>query len=302
AEESFFDLGGHSLLATRLISRVRAALGVELGIRDLFQHPTVAGLAGGLEGAGRSRPALTAAERPDPLPLSPAQHRLWFLDRIGQGADYNSSLALRLTGPLDLTALRAALADLVERHEPLRTVFPEVQGEPCQRILAPQDATGALEVLDCTPERQEQALATLAAAGFDLATQTPLRATALRLGPQEHVLALVIHHIATDGWSWGLLLRDLAQAYAARSAGERPIWAPLAVSYADYTLWQRELLADSGAQLDFWTRELADLPAELALPFDRPRPATTSNAGAYTHFSLDAELHERLVAVAREHG
>ncbi|MGA4837498.1 amino acid adenylation domain-containing protein [Streptomyces sp. G45] len=308
-DDSFFALGGHSLLASRLISRVRAALGVELGIRDLFQHPTVAALARGHRPA-RTGPAPTARERPAVLPLSSAQRRIWFLSRLGQGTDYNCPFAVRLRGPLDLSALRAALADVVARHEALRTVYPEADGEPYQRVLP--TAAPALDVQDLTgraPNATAAALAALAVGEFDLGRDLPVRATALRLAADEHVLSLVVHHIATDGWSWGVLLRDLSTAYAARLAGAAPDFPPLPVQYADYALWQDDLLGDAedpgsraARQLAFWRERLADAPAELELPYDRPRPPVASNAGGFLPLDLDRPLHARLAQVARDHG
>ncbi|MEU5431757.1 amino acid adenylation domain-containing protein [Streptomyces sp. NPDC020719] len=313
AEDSFFDLGGHSLLATRLLSRVRSALGAELGIRDLFQHPTVAGLAarlGGADGPAPARPALAPApQRPAAPPLSPAQRRLWFLSRAGQGAAYHCPFALRLRGPLDADALASALTDVTGRHETLRTVFPETHGEPYQRVLPAADAAVRLDVVPGGPEGPGAALDALLAEPFDLATRPPVRAALYRTAEDEHVLALVVHHIALDGWSWDPLFRDLAEAYEARRDGRAPEFAPLPVQYVDYTLWQRELLGEEddpaalmSRQLDFWRGELADAPVELALPFDRPRPAAPGFTGAAVPVELDAALHARLLGLAREHG
>ncbi|MFI1105073.1 amino acid adenylation domain-containing protein [Streptomyces melanogenes] len=313
AEDSFFDLGGHSLLATRLLSRVRSALGAELGIRDLFQHPTVAGLAtrlGSADGPAQARPALAPArERPAAPPLSPAQRRLWFLSRAGQGAAYHCPFALRLRGPLDTDALAAALTDVTGRHEALRTVFPETHGEPYQLVLPAADATVRPDLVACGPEGPGAALDALLAEPFDLAARPPVRAALYRTADDEHVLALVVHHIALDGWSWGPLFNDLAQAYEARREGRAPEFAPLPVQYVDYTLWQRELLgqeddpaAPMARQLDFWRGALADAPAELALPYDRPRPAAPGFTGAAVPVELDAALHANLLQLAREHG
>ncbi|MFK8907423.1 amino acid adenylation domain-containing protein [Streptomyces sp. YS-3] len=313
AEDSFFDLGGHSLLATRLLSRVRSALGAELGIRDLFQHPTVAGLAtrlGAAVGPDRARPVLAPApERPAAPPLSPAQRRLWFLSRAGQGAAYHCPFALRLRGPLDADALAAALTDVTGRHEALRTVFPETHGEPYQRVLAAEGAVVRPDVLACGPEGPGAALDALLAEPFDLAARPPVRAALYRTADDEHVLALVVHHIALDGWSWDPLFHDLAQAYEARRDGRAPEFAPLPVQYVDYTLWQRELLggeddpaAPISRQLDYWRGALADAPVELALPYDRPRPAAPGFTGAAVPVELDAALHARLLQLAREHG
>nr|WP_262928566.1 non-ribosomal peptide synthetase [Streptomyces sp. CBMA152] len=313
AEDSFFDLGGHSLLATRLLSRVRSALGAELGIRDLFQHPTVAGLAalaGATDGPAQARPALAPApQRPAAPPLSPAQRRLWFLSRAGQGDAYHCPFALRLRGPLDADALALALTDVTVRHEALRTVFPETHGEPYQRVLPAAESAVRLDVVPCGPEGPGAALGALLAEPFDLAARPPVRAALYRTAQDEHVLALVVHHIALDGWSWGPLFNDLAEAYEARRDGRAPQFAPLPVQYVDYTLWQRELLGEEGdpaallsRQLDFWRQELTGLPVELALPFDRPRPAAPGFTGAAVPVELDAELHARLLELAREHG
>ncbi|MFI9362337.1 amino acid adenylation domain-containing protein [Kitasatospora sp. NPDC053057] len=312
ADDGFFDLGGHSLLATRLLSRIRATLGGDLGIRDLFQHPTVAGLAarlGDLDGPGRARPALTPApDRPDTLPLSPAQRRLWFLSRAGQGTGYHCPFALRLRGRLDTDALSRALADVIARHEGLRTVFPEQDGEPYQQVL-PADVAVPLDVVPCGPEGTVEALDALVARPFDLAGRPPVRAALLAVGADEWVLVLVVHHIALDGWSWEPLFRDVADAYRARIEGHGPDWSPLPVQYADYTLWQRQVLGEEddqesliSRQLAFWREELTASPAELALPYDRPRPATATFAGGSVPVELDADLHARLLGLAREHG
>ncbi|MFI1170062.1 amino acid adenylation domain-containing protein [Streptomyces melanogenes] len=297
-DDDFFELGGHSLLAMRLAAQIRGALGVELGIREIFGAPTVASLAARLDGAGRARPALRPAERPATLPLSAAQRRLWFLNRLdGPNPAYHSVVAARLTGALDTDALRAALADLAERHETLRTVYPETDGEPRQLIL--EGAAPELEVLDA--DRVD--VAEIAARPFDLAAEAPLRAVLLTAGPDRHTLVLALHHIATDGESWGPLLGDLARAYRARTQGELPDWTPLAVQYADYTLWHRELLREQGEdQLAHWRQALAGLPEELALPTDRPRPAVASPAGSAHAFDLDADLTRELDALARAHG
>ncbi|WP_049649275.1 non-ribosomal peptide synthetase, partial [Kitasatospora sp. MY 5-36] len=217
-DDSFFDLGGHSLLATRLVSRIRTALGSTVSIRDVFEAPTVARLAGRLHRDRSARPALRPGPRPAALPLSSAQRRLWFLNRLEPGsAAYNMAFAVRLSGALDVTALEAALADLVERHEVLRTVFPETDGEPRQEVLGTEAWTG-LTVRETSPPAEAPAEAAREAGrGFDLATRLPVRATLLRTGPAEHLLLLIVHHIVADGWSATPLARDLSRAYAARS-------------------------------------------------------------------------------------
>ncbi|MER7209510.1 amino acid adenylation domain-containing protein [Streptosporangium sp. NPDC000239] len=301
-DDGFFDLGGHSLLATRLVSRIRTALGVEVSVRTLFQHPDVAGLSRHLEQAGRDdvRPLLLPVVRPERVPLSPAQSRLWFIEQMkGTGGLYNSPLALRLSGPLDLAALREALGDVVERHEVLRTVFPVEGGLPYQEVLA--GVRPELHVRDVRDERHLRECLGLAQGHvFDLAVEPPLRASLFVLGRGEHVLALVMHHIAGDGWSIGALLRDLGEAYAARLAGEAPGWAPLPVQYADYALWQRDLLETvQDEQLAHWRRTLEGAPEELALPYDRPRPAIPTNRGDSVELRIGPETHVALTALAR---
>ncbi|MFJ8743802.1 amino acid adenylation domain-containing protein [Embleya sp. NPDC127516] len=313
ADDSFFDLGGHSLLATRLISRLRAVLGVEVGIRTLFEAPTPAGLAARLDEAGQARPGLRPQQRPEPLPLSFAQRRLWFLHRMhGPTPTYNIALALRLSGELDPAALEQALGDVAVRQESLRTVFPlSEDGLPCQQVLDERRIRRhlSLAVTSVGEAELEDRLATAARRGIDLVTEPPLRAELFALAPDEHVLSLVVHHIAGDGWSMGPLARDLTAAYTARRGGEAPAWKPLPVQYADYTLWQRDLLGDpadpeslAARQLTYWREALAGLPEQLALPTDRPRPAEATHRGATTEITLGADLHAALLDLARERG
>ncbi|MFI9612826.1 amino acid adenylation domain-containing protein [Streptomyces sp. NPDC052023] len=301
AEDNFFDLGGHSLLATRLISRARTELGAELAIRDLFEAPTPEALA--LRGeAGRPvRPVLEpvpAAERPARVPLSAAQRRLWLVERItGGGVAYNFPLVVRVRGALDLDALRAALRDVTSRHEALRTRFVTEDGEPYQWIAPPGAVEPGVRVTDCAEEELAARIEAAQRRPFDLSAELPVRAEVLRLGAEDHVVALVLHHITTDEWSDRPFLTDLNRAYAARAAGEQPDEAPLPVQYADYTLWQERLLADVGdAQLAYWTRTLRDLPEEIPLPLDRPGAARTTGRGA----TVRRDLPDATAAALRE--
>ncbi|MDQ0937556.1 non-ribosomal peptide synthase/polyketide synthase [Streptomyces turgidiscabies] len=307
-DDSFFDLGGHSLLATRLISRIRTALGAEVSIQQVFESPSVAELARALEDTGRARAAVTARQRPDRLPLSFAQQRLWFIHQFeGPSPLYNIPAALRLSGQVDAAALSAAINDVVARHESLRTVFAEDEHGPHQVILTAEQATTRLETVDSDAERLTQDMARVARHRFDLTGEVPLRAALLRLAPDEHVLLLVLHHIAGDGSSLAPLARDLGTAYAARLDGTAPAWAPLPVQYADYTLWQHELLGtdedvtgEGAQQLVHWKEALAGLPERLELPTDRPRPARRDNAGDRLDLTVPADLHRSLADLATE--
>ncbi|MFG1670715.1 amino acid adenylation domain-containing protein [Streptomyces sp. Y7] len=306
-DDDFFDLGGHSLLATRLVSRIRSTLGVELSIRQFFETPTVAGLSGVLDGAGRARTPLTARPRPERIPLSYAQQRLWFLHQLeGPSPTYNIPTVLRLSGPLDRQALERALLDIIGRHESLRTVFAEDETGAHQIVLGPDEARFGFETADTSEDGWEADLAHAARYSFDLRTQIPVRARLLRVDDTDHILLLLIHHIASDAWSRGPLARDLAAAYGARCTGRTPDWQPLPVQYADYALWQREVLGDdsaadsvAAAQLAYWKEALAGLPERLDLPTDRPRPAVASQAGDRVEFAIGAELHQRLRELAR---
>ncbi|WP_349345380.1 amino acid adenylation domain-containing protein [Streptomyces rapamycinicus] len=313
AEVSFFTIGGDSILAMKLIARIGAVLDTELNIGELFAAPTVAGVARLVAAAGgtAARAALTPRPRPKTLPLSYAQRRMWFLNQLeetnpGAGAVYNLPLALRLSGDLDVTALEAALGDVADRHESLRTVFPETDGEPRQQVLEGEAGRPRLVAVDTSEELLAAELGVHADRGFDVTVDLPWRARLLKTGPSEYVLLIVAHHIAVDGWSMGVLARDLGAAYAARRAGGAPVWEPLPVQYADYALWQREVLGDPedpdsviSGQLRYWRGALAGAPQELALPTDRPRPAVSSFRGGEVPIRISAETHARLLDVAR---
>jgi amino acid adenylation domain-containing protein len=301
-DDDFFELGGHSLLATALAGRIRSTLRAEVTVRQLFDTPTPAGIADALDPGRAARPALLPRPRPDRVPLSYAQQRLWFLHQLdGPSPTYNIPTALRLTGTVDVAALDAALQDLVARHESLRTVIGTDDDGPFQVVRT--DATVPLTVVDTTDPRREAARAALHT--FDLAREIPVRAWLLRAGADEHVVLLVIHHIAGDGWSLRQITEDLVEAYRARAAGHAPDRAPLPVQYADFTLWQQELLGSEddpdsliGRQLAHWTRTLAGLPDELVLHGRRPRPELPSHRGEVLPFEIPAELHAAIARLA----
>ncbi|MEV6360144.1 non-ribosomal peptide synthetase [Nocardia asteroides] len=311
-DDDFFALGGNSLLATRLAGRLGAVTDVRVPARTVFEHGTVAELAAALDaliGDAAVRLPLTRRERGDRVPLSLAQQRMWFMARLDPGsAAYNIPVALRLSGPLDTAALTAALGDVIDRHEVLRTLYPEHEGQGYQRVLPVAEAGLEVPVTALAEPDLRAALALLTVGGFDVCAQVPVRAKLFRLSDTEHVLAVVVHHIATDGFSLGPLTRDLMSAYVARVGGAAPAWAPLPVQYADYTLWQQELLgaADDpesllARQLGYWRDELAGTPTLLELPTDRPRPPVAGSRGAAHHFALDASLHRALDDLARRH-
>ncbi|MTE17005.1 non-ribosomal peptide synthase/polyketide synthase [Nocardia aurantiaca] len=318
ADDDFFALGGSSLVAAKAAARLGAVFESTVGVRVLFEAPTVAALAARLaSGAGEApRPALVAGERPQRLPLSPAQQRMWFINRYDRTSTaYNVPIALRLTGELDTAALVAAFGDVLERHENLRTVYPETPEGPTQVILSAAQAFSEMAVHpvreDELPARIHEILTTT----FDVTAQVPIRVELLRLvdaegaATGEYVLAGVLHHISADGSSVVPLVRDLMVAYDARLAGREPGWSPLALQYADYALWQRALLGSeddpdsvASAQLAFWRETLAGLPDQLDLPADHPRPARQSLRGSYIRLPLDSDLHAALTELGRRHG
>ncbi|MET0400395.1 MAG: amino acid adenylation domain-containing protein [Longimicrobiaceae bacterium] len=283
ADEDFFALGGHSLLATRVVSRIRRALGVELPLRALFEAPTVAGVAARVDalepaddGDGA---ALLPLPRGGPLPLSFAQQRLWFLDRMDPGAaTYNMAFPLRLRGPLDAAALRRALGEVVRRHEGLRARFPELEGAPVLELdPAAAPAFPRVELARLADADRARELARLAdahaSAPFRLAAGPLLRAALVRLGDADHALLLAVHHAVSDGWSTGILFRELSALYGAYAAGRPSPLPELPVQYADFAAWQRAWLAGPRLerQLRWWTERLAGAPPLLELPTDRPR-------------------------------
>ncbi|HEY0699416.1 MAG TPA: amino acid adenylation domain-containing protein, partial [Micromonospora sp.] len=253
---------------------------------------------------------LVPAQRPERLPLSYAQRRLWFINKVEEAdGSYNIPLAVRLFGEVDVEAMRAALTDVVARHESLRTLFPDVDGVPEQRIVPAEAARPTLAVREVAPAELEEVLAAAAVRDFDLATELPLRAHLLALAPREHVLLVVLHHIAADGASMGPFAADLGTAYAARVAGRAPEFPPLPVQYADYAIWQRQTLGDEddpdspiARQLDHWRTTLAGLPDELSLPTDRPRSEQAGKQGRQVPLEIPAELGRALDELARQTG
>jgi amino acid adenylation domain-containing protein len=309
ADDSFIRLGGHSLLAARAANRLRRLTGADIGLPDIFQHPTAAALAKRLDKRRAAGPALTVRTRPSVLPLSHAQRRLWIHNRLKrEDASYHLPYAFRLRGDLDIDALRHALGDVTRRHESLRTVFPQdKEGIPHQRILTPSDSGAAIAVQDIDEADLAPLLEAEAARPFDLTAELPLRAGLFRLGPEDHVLLLTVHHIAMDGASVEPLWSDLAKAYEARRAGRAPDWSPLPVQYADYALWQTEKLGDDaagdseiGRQLAYWQDALDGLPERIVLPFEDARSTRKDWQGDVIPLSVHPALHARLLALASE--
>ncbi|OQZ87759.1 non-ribosomal peptide synthetase, partial [Mycobacterium alsense] len=311
-DESFFDLGGDSLSAMRLIAAVNTALDAGLSVGTLFEAPTVAQLAPRIGAAEAGLEPLRPVERPAVVPLSFAQSRLWFIDQFqGPSPIYNMAVAMRLSGHLDADALGAALSDVVNRQETLRTLFVAHEGVPCQLVVPAEHADFGWAVVDAGgwPESQlREAIDDVASHPFDLANEIPMRARLFRLADDEHVLVSVVHHIAADGSSITPLVNDLGVAYASRCRGQAPDWEPLAVHYVDYTLWQRAQLGDLSdddsriaAQVAYWEQALAGMPEHLQLPTDRPYPPVADYRGASVWVEWPVELQQQVARVAREH-
>ncbi|HLN23302.1 MAG TPA: condensation domain-containing protein, partial [Patescibacteria group bacterium] len=293
-DDNFFALGGHSLLAVRLAARIRSGLGMEMPLRLIFEHPSVAGLAAALGGASVADAAIQPQIRPALLPLSFAQSRLWFLDQLESGgAAYNIPLALRLQGRLDAEALVAALRAVVARHQALRTLFPAQAGEPVQSVRPPEDFT--VEQHDLAAALLPEWLAEQAGRRFDLASDLPIRASLLRIDVDDWVLAVVVHHIAADGWSMGLLQSELLALYRGEDL------PPLPLQYPDYALWQRAGAAALEARdMPYWRAALEGSPAVLTLPTDRARGMAAAVA-ATVPLRLGPELHAQLRTLAQRH-
>ncbi|MFC8313030.1 amino acid adenylation domain-containing protein [Gordonia sp. NPDC057258] len=331
ADDDFFALGGDSLTASVVTARLGAELGVRVPLRSVFDAPGVAALAELVGSLGDDRrTALTATVRPERIPLSLAQQRMWFLNRMEpESPAYNIPVVLELTGHLDLAALGQALDDVVGRHEVLRTIYPDTDGEPWQLVL--DHAPVLLESTRASASEVEDVVSGFVRRGFDVTASVPMRVAVVAIDPDgvddphgpdnrdahddregthgRFLLVLVVHHIAGDGQSMAPLARDVMTSYAARIAGAEPAWEPLAVQYADYALWQRNMLGSADdptslmhAQLDFWRSTMAGAPDVLDLPTDRPRPPVATLAGGQVPVAIDARLHGQLLALARAHG
>ncbi|WP_344716283.1 amino acid adenylation domain-containing protein, partial [Gordonia defluvii] len=303
---SFFELGGNSLSATRVAARLAEALDADVSVRDLFTTPTVRALAAGIDaGAGGLPPVTAVVPRPDRVPLSFAQQRMWFINRLEPDLPtYNIPAVLRLTGALDVAALRAAVGDVVARHEVLRTTFPDVDGVPFQDVAA---TSSIQERLDWQVVDSREQVEAVVVQGFDVSTQWPIRVRLWQAGESEFVLALVVHHIAADGESMQPLVTDVVTAYAARAAGESSGLAPLDVQVADFAIWQHKVLGSPedaqsvvGRQLQYWQDQLAGAPDVLELPLDRPRPRIASHRGGRVEFEIPASLGDRIIRVAKD--
>jgi amino acid adenylation domain-containing protein len=314
ANDDFFELGGHSLSATRLVSRVRDALKVELPLRALFEAPTVGGLAAAVELERRSTrpelPALVAEGRGGEAEPSFAQQRLWFLDQLLPGSTrYNVPAALRLAGRLDVEALSRSVNEIVRRHEVLRTTFASRGGRPVQVITPEVRLEVPVVDLGALPEGEREGRARRiveeeASRPFDLARGPLVRVKLLRLSEEEHVAVLVMHHVACDGWSVGVLVRELGALYGAYVEGRPSPLAELPVQYADYARWQRSWLAGRllEEEIEHWKRELGGSAPVLELPTDRPRPAVTTDRGATWRFEIPGPLYRKLERVGQREG
>jgi acyl-CoA synthetase (AMP-forming)/AMP-acid ligase II/acyl carrier protein len=314
-QDNFFELGGHSLSATRVVARVRQAFGVELPLRALFETPTIEALAKTIEKLKRSdhgadAPPIVPVPRDQLLPLSFAQQRLWFLDQMDPGNWlYNIPRAIRLTGKLDIPAMEQALNDLIARHEILRTTY-QVKDDQAVQVIAPELKV-ELPLLDLTslPASSREAEAgrvvqERATKGFDLARDPILSGLVIRLDHEDHVLFLNTHHIASDGWSSGVMLNDLSAFYKAALEKTPSTLPPLEIQYADYAVWQRNWLKGEvlEKQLAYWKAQLDGAPPILSLPADHPRPTTQSFRGALYESVIPRSLTDALQALGRQQG
>ena len=313
--DNFFEMGGHSLLATQAVSRLREIFKVELPLRRLFEAPTAAGLASGIEsairdGQGLQSPPITRVPRDRDFPLSYGQQRLWFLERLSaDNSPYKIIETLRLRGPLNVAVLEDCINEIVKRHESLRTTFPMVNGKPVQAIAPiltltiPVINLGGVGETD--RERAAQALMTeQARRPFDLAEGPLLRITLLRLDGQNHIAHVMMHHVISDAWSIAILVRELVALYNAYLEGESPRLPELPIQYADFAHWQRGWLSGEVLEqyVEHWRQRLAGLPPVLELPADRPRPPVQSFRGAQQSFLLSKDLADSIKSLSESEG
>ncbi|MFI9508192.1 amino acid adenylation domain-containing protein [Nocardia sp. NPDC052566] len=306
-DDDFFLLGGNSLSAMRLVGRIRAALGHAVTVYDLFEAPTVVGLEQRLGARVAASPVQPRRDRPAVLPLSPAQQRFWAINYLeAHRPDYVIAMAVEFTGDLDVPALRAAVGDVVARHEALRTVLPYTDTGPVQQIVPAESVRIGLRVIDIAPADLDDAIAAELAKGFDLMSELPVRGRLFRVEPERHVLFMMCHHVAVDGESLAILRREIATAYLARLGGTAPEWRGAATQYADYALAHQAVLGDEAdpesvlaTQAAHWRTTLADLPGELSLPYDRPRAAMTDRTADAVPIVIDAPTHTVLTRTAR---
>lgn len=311
-DDNIYSLGGNSLSALRISARLGETLNTVVSARLLFESASLKDLAVAIEptlGSG-TLPAITRVVRPDLIPLSFAQERMWVLNCLDpQSSAYNIPLGLMIDGHLDVSALESALQDVIRRHEVLRTIYLQIDGLLGQHILSPEHAGLFFELQQVDEGELADAAAAAACLPFDLSKQIPLRVKLFQSSPSHYVLVLVVHHVATDGLSMAPLAGDLAAAYSSRRSGASPSWIPLDIQYADFALWQRQIMTDQdgnsprvGRQLQYWVRTLDGIPDVIDLPRDRPRPTVLTTAGGVVSFEFGARVHQRLFDLANAAG
>ncbi|GEO12155.1 non-ribosomal peptide synthetase [Segetibacter aerophilus] len=306
--DNFFELGGHSLLAVRVISAIRKRLNIDLGVRDIFSYPTIKELAVYLKTLDKSSSLspIKVGPRPENIPLSFSQERLWFIDQLEGSVQYHIPAVLRLKGKLNIPALRNSLQAVVERHEVLRTVIKQEKGRGYQYILPNEQLE--LEFVDEKIYEDSQAdLEKLVfqkiKKPFDLSKDLMIRASLIRLGNEEHLLVITMHHIASDGWSTSIVVKEVMEGYESGLKGEKAPLLPLKLQYADFAIWQRNFLRDEvlDNKIGYWREKLKDL-SPLHMPTDFPRPAIQSTRGSIVNFSIEKDVVDKITTVSKEQG